>query len=100
MPIAMMTTFGLGRPRSVPMARQEVEPGAELWFITARDTAHVRAIEPGASGVGDLLVARTAWVALTGTATVVDDAEKLEGAVEHLRRGLAARKAPRTRTRP
>ena len=35
MPIAMMTTFGLGGPRSVPMARQEVDPGPELWFITA-----------------------------------------------------------------
>ena len=42
MPIAMMTTFGTEGPRSLPMARQEVEPSAELWFITARDTAHVR----------------------------------------------------------
>ena len=40
MSIGMMTTYGDNGPRSVPMARQEVEPGAELWFITARDTDH------------------------------------------------------------
>ena len=40
LPIAMLTTFGTDGPRSIPMARQEVEPTAELWFISARDTAH------------------------------------------------------------
>ena len=38
MPIAMLTTFTNGRPRSVPMARQEVEASDELWFITARSS--------------------------------------------------------------
>jgi general stress protein 26 len=76
MPIAMMTTFGSDGPRTVPMARQEVDPGAELWFITARSTTHVADI------VHDPRVAlsfssRDAWVALTGTAHVVDDTEKL-----------------------
>ena len=55
MPIAMFTTFGPEGPRSIPMARQEVEPGAELWFITARDTAHVRALASRAAGGADLL---------------------------------------------
>jgi general stress protein 26 len=77
MPIAMMTTFGLGGPRSVPMARQEVEPGAELWFITARDTAHVRAIDQEPR-VAVTFSSRDAWVAITGRATVVDDTEKLK----------------------
>jgi general stress protein 26 len=77
MPIAMFTTFGPEGPRSVPMARQEVEPGAELWFITARDTAHVRALaaEPK---VALTFSSRDAWVAMTGHARVVDDLEKLK----------------------
>ena len=45
MPIAMLTTFADGRPRSVPMARQEVEASDELWFITARSSGLVDAIE-------------------------------------------------------
>jgi general stress protein 26 len=77
MPIAMFTTFGPEGPRSIPMARQEVEPGAELWFITARDTAHVRALatEPR---VALTFSSRDAWVAMTGRARVVDDLEKLK----------------------
>jgi general stress protein 26 len=77
MPIAMFTTFGPEGPRSIPMARQEVEPGAELWFITARDTAHVRALtaEPK---VALTFSSRDAWVAMTGHARVVDDLEKLK----------------------
>ena len=79
------------------MARQQVEPSAELWFITARDTEHVRAIatEPR---VALTFSSRSAWVALEGRAAVVDDQAKLEGAVEHVRGGLAARRARRTTT--
>jgi general stress protein 26 len=77
MPIAMMTTFGPDGPRSVPMARQEVEPSAELWFITARDTAHVRALTQQPR-VALTFSSRDAWVALTGNARVVDDAIKLK----------------------
>ncbi len=76
MPIAMMTTFGPGGPRSVPMARQDVEPSADMWFITARDTAHVRDIESDPR-VAITFSARDAWVAMTGRARVVDDREKL-----------------------
>ena len=58
------------------MARQEVDAGAELWFITARDTDHVRAVrqEPH---VVVTFSSRDAWVAATGQAEVVDDADKL-----------------------
>lgn len=77
MPIAMMTTFGAEGPRSLPMARQEAEPTAELWFITARDTEHVRAIatEPR---VALTFSSRSTWVALEGRAAVVDDTAKLQ----------------------
>lgn len=75
-PIAMLTTFGPDGPRSVPMARQEVEPTVELWFITARDTAHVRAIQADPR-VTLTFSARDSWVAVYGTAAVVDDRDQL-----------------------
>ncbi len=77
MPIAMMTTFGSDGPRSVPMARQEVEPGAEMWFITARDTEHVTAIRTDPR-VALTFSSRDAWVAVSGRAAVVDDEAKLK----------------------
>ena len=76
MPIAMMTTFGPDGPRSIPMARQEVEPGAELWFITARDTRHVTDLRADPR-VLLTFSARDAWVAVTGRGEVVDDLDKL-----------------------
>jgi general stress protein 26 len=76
MPIGMLTTLGPTGPRSVPMARQEVEPDAELWFITARDTDHVHAIEQEPDVVLTFS-SRDAWVAVTGQAEVVDDDDKL-----------------------
>jgi general stress protein 26 len=77
MPIAMFTTFGPEGPRSIPMARQEVEPGAELWFITARDTRHVDDIRLNPA-VSLTFSSRDAWVAMTGRAQVVDDDAKLK----------------------
>ena len=70
-PIGMLTTFGPRGPRSVPMARQEVEPSAELWFITVKDAAHTRAVaaEPQVSLT---FSARDSWVAVYGRAAVVD----------------------------
>ena len=75
-PIGMLTTFGGDGPRSVPMARQEVDAAAELWFITARDTAHVRAIQADPR-VSLTFSARDSWVAAYGRAEVVDDQAKL-----------------------
>jgi len=77
LPIGMMTTFGPGGPRSVPMARQQVDASAELWFITARNTRHVDDLvrEPKVSLT---FSSRDAWVAMTGRAAVVDDRAKLE----------------------
>jgi general stress protein 26 len=76
MPIGMLTTFGPEGPRSVPMARQEVEPSAEMWFISARDTAHTRAVEQEPR-VALTFSARDSWVAVYGRAEVVDDTAKL-----------------------
>jgi general stress protein 26 len=77
MPVAMFTTFGAEGPRTVPMARQDVEPDAEMWFISGRSTGPVAALERNAQ-VALSFSSRSAWVALTGTATVVDDTEKLK----------------------
>ena len=77
MPIAMLTTFGSDGPRSVPMARQEVEPSAEMWFIAARDADHVRTLGTNPA-VALTFSSRDAWVAVTGKAYVVDDTAKLE----------------------
>ena len=75
--VGMLTTRAAdGTMQSVPMARQEVDPGAELWFITAKDTRHVRDITARPE-VGLTFSSRDSWVSLHGTATVVDDAEKL-----------------------
>ncbi len=76
LPIGMLTTFGPDGPRSLPMARQEVEPSAELWFITARDTDHTRAIQ-AEPRITLTFSSRDTWVALRGTAEVVDDDAKL-----------------------
>jgi general stress protein 26 len=77
MPIGMLTTFGSDGPRSVPMARQQVEASAQMWFIAARDSGHVRAVEDNPEIVLTFS-SRDAWVATTGKAYVVDDRAKLE----------------------
>lgn len=76
LPIAMFTTYGGSGIRSVPMARQETEPDAEMWFIANRDSRHVADIlaEPRVSLT---FSSRDSWVALTGTAAVVEDQAKL-----------------------
>ena len=76
MPIGMLTTFGPEGPRSIPMARQEVEPSAELWFITVKDSAHSRAIASDPR-VSLTFTARDSWVAVYGRATLVDDLPRL-----------------------
>ena len=75
--IGMLTTFGAEGPRSVPMARQQVEPSAEMWFITARDTEHTRAVEREPR-VSLTFSSRDSWVAVYGAASVVDDTAKLK----------------------
>lgn len=77
MPIAMLTTTSAdGSFRSVPMAKQQVEPSAELWFITARGTQHVADVQARPQ-VGLTFSSRDAWVSVHGRAAVVDDLDKL-----------------------
>ena len=76
MPIAMVTTFGGSGIRSVPMARQEVEPDAQMWFIADRTGRHVADVQ-AEPRVALTFSSRDAWVALTGRASVVDDRDRL-----------------------
>lgn len=78
MRIAMFTTTADdGTLQAVPMARQEVEPSGELWFITARDTRHVRDIRQRPH-VGLTFSSADAWVSIHGAAAVIDDEAKLK----------------------
>ncbi|MBW9211637.1 pyridoxamine 5'-phosphate oxidase family protein [Mumia sp. zg.B21] len=76
--IAMFTTVDIdGTITSRPMARQQVEPSADMWFITARDSRQVAHIT-ARPHVGITFSSPSTWVSLNGTATVVDDPVKLE----------------------
>ena len=59
------------------MARQQVEPDAEMWFIASRDTRHVADLQ-AEPRVSLTFSSRDSWVALTGRAEVVEDRAKLE----------------------
>ncbi|WP_370291140.1 pyridoxamine 5'-phosphate oxidase family protein [Nocardioides sp.] len=77
MSIGMLTTYGPEGPRSIPMARQDIEPGDTLWFITGRDTRHAAAVDAEARATLTFS-ARDSWVALTGRAEIIDDTARLE----------------------
>ena len=77
LPIAMLTTFGGSGIRSVPMARQQVEPDADLWFIADRSGRHVADLQ-AEPRVALTFSGRDSWVAMTGRAYVVEDRGKLE----------------------
>ena len=77
-PVAMLTTTGMGRLRSRPMVTQRAPFDGFLWFLTARSagktgeihdrqSVHVTFVSPGES--------RYVWA--SGTAALVDDAAKV-----------------------
>jgi len=77
-PVAMLTTTGMGRLRSRPMMTQRTPFDGELWFVTARaagmtgeirdrQAVHVTFASPSDSRYG--------WA--SGTATIVDDPARL-----------------------
>jgi len=77
-PVAMLTTTGLGRLRSRPMVTQRTAFDGSLWFLTARaagktgeirdrQVVHVTFVSPADN--------RFVWA--TGTASVVDDQSKV-----------------------
>lgn len=73
--IAMMTTRRAdGHLRSRAMATQKAAPGADLWFVTRKDTSKVRELQ------GDPHVnlayykdSNTEWVSVSGQAVLTDE---------------------------
>ena len=73
----MLTTVdSSGTLISRPMARQDVDVSAELWFIATRDSRKVGHIQAN-STVSVTVSSATSWVSLAGKAEVVDDTEQL-----------------------
>lgn len=62
---------------SKPMATQEVDEDGDLWFIVERSSDKVRDLQ-ARPRVNAAYAKRGAWVSVSGTAEVVDDAERLK----------------------
>jgi general stress protein 26 len=76
--IAMLATIDeQGRIVSQPMATQDVEPDADLWFITERSSDKVANIGRD-NRVNVSYSSSDSWVSVAGRAEVVDDVEKLK----------------------
>ncbi|HEU4513025.1 MAG TPA: pyridoxamine 5'-phosphate oxidase family protein [Nocardioidaceae bacterium] len=76
--IAMLTTLDpQGRIVSQPMATQDVEPDADLWFIAERASEKVTNIARDPR-VNVSYSSNDSWVSVAGTAEVVNDVDKLK----------------------
>jgi general stress protein 26 len=74
--VAMMTTRRPdGRLVSRPMAKQEEEaPGADFWFVTARDSDKVSELQADPNvNLAFYKDRTTEWVSVSGTAMLTDD---------------------------
>ena len=77
--IAMLTTIDNGVLRSRPMATQEAEFDGELWFFTSRKTHKAEEIEKdNRVNISYSAPEDNRYVSMSGTATLVDDREKIE----------------------
>jgi general stress protein 26 len=78
-PVAMLTTTGLGRLRSRPMVMQRLPFDGCLWFVTARAAEKTGEIRDR-QAVHVTLVApfENRYVWASGTASIVDDPARLK----------------------
>jgi len=77
--VAMFTTRRAdGQLVSRPMATQVLSPGADLWFVTAKDSPKLAEIanDPHIN-LGYYKDRTREWVSVSGTARVVDDRAKI-----------------------
>jgi general stress protein 26 len=75
--VAMLTsTDAQGRLVSRPMATQDVDFDGDVWFITERSAEHTRNLQANPR-VNVAYSGSSSWVSIAGTATVVDDPERL-----------------------
>jgi general stress protein 26 len=78
-PVAMLTTTGLGRLRSRPMVAQRAPFDGCLWFVTARaagKTGEIR--DRQAVHVTFVAPSENRYVWASGTASIVDDPARLK----------------------
>ena len=77
--IAMLTTIDGGVLRSRPMQTQEAEFDGDLWFFTSTDTHKTDEIEKdNRVNVAYALPSDNTYVSVSGTASLVNDKEKIE----------------------
>ena len=77
-PVAMLTTTGLGRLRSRPMVTQREAFDGSLWFVTARGAGKTGEIrDRQAVHVTFVAPSENRYVWASGTATIVEDQERL-----------------------
>jgi general stress protein 26 len=73
---AMLTTVDeTGTFVSRPMAQRDTDVDGNVWFLSSRDSRKVAHITADPR-VGVALTSRDVWVSLTGTAEILEDAEK------------------------
>ncbi|MDQ3713467.1 MAG: pyridoxamine 5'-phosphate oxidase family protein [Acidobacteriota bacterium] len=77
--IAMLTTMDGGILRSRPMQTQEAKFDGDLWFFTSTDTHKTDEIEKdNRVNVSYASPAANTYVSVSGTASLVNDKEKIE----------------------
>ena len=73
---AMLTTVDeTGAFVSRPMAQRDTDVDGNVWFLSSRDSRKVAHITANPR-VGVAMTSRDVWVSLTGTAEIIEDAEK------------------------
>ncbi len=78
-PVAMLTTTGLGRLRSRPMVTQRAPFEGELWFVTARAAGKIGEIRNRqAVHVTFVAPSENRYVWASGTASIVQDPARLK----------------------
>jgi general stress protein 26 len=78
-PVAMLTTTGLGRLRSRPMVTQRPAFDGSLWFVTAREAGKTGEIrDRQAVHVTFVSPADNHYVWMSGSASLVDDSTLLK----------------------
>jgi general stress protein 26 len=75
--VMLTTRDARGQLVSRPMARQDVDLDADLWFIATRDSRKVEHIRADPV-VNVTITSQSSWVSITGRAEIVDDVEKLK----------------------
>lgn len=75
--VILVTLNGEHEFHGRPMAVAAIEPDGRLWFLTSKDTAKVHEIEMDSHAYLTAQDGDSAFLTLTGRATLIDDHEKV-----------------------